>query len=242
MSGHSHWSSIKHKKGAADAKRSKLFSKLAREITVAAREGGGDVAFNSKLRMVVDKAKSLNMPADNVDRAIKKGTGEIEGDALEPIIIEAYGPGGVSLIIEGITDNKNRTLGEIKKILNEYGGKMVAEGAIRWMFDRKGVIEVDASKIEGKTKEDMEMLAIESGAVDTDWREELLEIYTNPEDLEKVRKGLETAGVPSESASPGWIAKDSTNLGEKEKGSCQKLFEALDENDAIQEIYSNIGN
>jgi YebC/PmpR family DNA-binding regulatory protein len=238
MSGHSHWASIKHKKGAADAKRSKLFSKLAREITIAAREGGGDITFNSKLRMMVDKAKSLNMPMENIERSIKKGTGEIEGEQLEPIILEAYGPGGVSLIIEGITDNKNRTLGEIKKTLNECGGKMVTEGAVKWMFDRKGIIEIDTSKSE-KTKDDLEMLAIESGAVDTSWDNETLEVHTNPEDLEKVRKALEEAGVQAESASIGWIAKENIEIGEKDKGNCQKLFEALDENDAVQEIYSN---
>jgi len=238
MSGHSHWASIKHKKGAADAKRSKLFSKLAREITIAAREGGGDITFNSKLRMMVDKAKSLNMPMENIERSIKKGTGEIEGEQLEPIIIEAYGPGGVSLIIEGITDNKNRTLGEVKKILNERGGKMVAEGAVKWMFDRKGIIEIDTSKSD-KTKDDLEILAIESGAVDTSWDNETLEVHTNLEDLEKVRKALEEAGIQAESASLGWIAKENIEIGEKDKENCQKLFEALDENDAVQEIYSN---
>jgi YebC/PmpR family DNA-binding regulatory protein len=241
MSGHSHWASIKHKKGAADAKRSKVFSKLAREITVAAREGGGDTTFNSKLRMVVDKAKALNMPADNVDRAIKKGTGEIEGEQLEPIIIEAYGPGGISLIIEGITDNKNRTLGEIKKTLNENNGKMVAEGAIKWMFDRKGVIEINIAKC-AKTKEDLEMAAIEAGAADILWNEEVMEIQTNPENLEKVRKTLEDAGIMAEGAALSWIAKENIKLSEKENESCQKLFEALDENDAVQEIYSNTQN
>ncbi len=238
MSGHSHWASIKHKKGAADAKRSKLFSKLAREITIAAREGGGDITFNSKLRMMVDKAKSLNMPMENIERSIKKGTGEIEGEQLEPITIEAYGPGGVSLIIEGITDNKNRTLGEVKKALNEHGGKMVAEGAVKWMFDRKGIIEIDTSKSD-KAKDDLEILAIESGAIDISWDNETLEVHTNPEDLEKVRKILEEAGVQAESASLGWIAKENIEIGEKDKENCQKLFEALDENDAVQEIYSN---
>lgn len=238
MSGHSHWATIKHKKGAADAKRSKLFSKMAKEITVAARDGGSDPIFNSKLRMVVDKAKSLNMPADNIDRAIKKGTGEIEGEQLDPIIIEAYGPGGVSLIIEGITDNKNRTLGEVKKTLSDHGGKMVAEGAIRWMFDRKGVIKINIADSQ-KNKDDLEMLVIEAGAADILQEDEFLEVYTKPEDLEKVRKGIEEAGVKAESAQLEWIAKENITLEESQSESCQKLFEDLDENEAVQEIYSN---
>jgi YebC/PmpR family DNA-binding regulatory protein len=238
MSGHSHWATIKHKKGAADAKRSKLFSKMAKEITVAAREGGGDPIFNSKLRMVVDKAKSLNMPADNIERAIKKGTGEIEGEQLDPIIIEAYGPGGVSIIIEGITDNKNRTLGEVKKTLSDHGGKMVAEGAIRWMFDKKGVVKINIADSE-KSKDDLEMLAIEAGAADILQEDESFIVYTKPEDLEKVRKAMEEAGVKAESAQLEWVAKENISLGESEGESCQKLFEDLDENEAVQEIYSN---
>lgn len=181
MSGHSHWASIKHKKGAADAKRSKVFSKLSREITIAAKESGGDAAFNAKLRMVIDRAKELNMPAENIERSIKKGTGEIEGAILEPITYEAYGPGGIALIIEGITDNKNRSLSEIKKILAEHGGKLVGEGGIRWMFNRQ---EKDG--------------------------------------------GLQ------------WIPNYEIEISEKDKAMVEKLFEALDENDAVQEIYSNI--
>ena len=239
MSGHSHWASIKHKKGAADAKRSKVFSKLSREITIAAREGGGDITFNSRLRMVVEKAKSLNMPADNIDRSIKKGTGEIEGAALEPVLFEAYGPGGVSIIIEGITDNKNRTLGEIKQILQSNGGKLVVEGAVKWLFDRKGILSVDTTKNQ-KSKEDLEMAVIEAGAADTSWQDDTLEVYTAPEDLDKVQKALEGAGIAVESAMLGWIAKENVKIEEKDKEGCQKLFEELDDNDSVQEIYSNI--
>lgn len=182
MSGHSHYASIKYKKAVTDAKRGKLFSKLSREITVAAKERGNDPVFNSKLKIAIERAKELNMPADNIERAVKKGTGELVGEKLESVIFEAYGPGGAALIIEGITDNKNRALAEIKQILNQYGGKLVGEGGVRWMFDRK---------------------------------------VKEPGSLE-------------------WVAKQNIELPEKDKENCQKLFEALDENEEVQEIYSNL--
>jgi len=181
MSGHSHWSKIRWQKGLADAKRGKAFSKMSREITIAAKEGGGDIGFNSKLRMAVERARSSNMPADNIDKAIKKGTGELEGGILESVILEAYGPGGIAIIIEGITDNKNRTLGEIKQLLSQNNGKLIGEGGVRWLFERK----------------------------EKDGRLE-------------------------------WIPQYEIELSEKNRESCQKLFDALDENDAVQEIYSNI--
>lgn len=242
MSGHSHWSSIKHKKGLTDAKRSKVFSKMAKEIAIAAREGGGDIAFNPKLRMVVEKARSVNMPADNVERAIKRGTGELEGATLEKITLEAYGPGGIAIIMEGITDNKNRTLGEIKKILNEYGGKLVAEGAIKWMFERKGCIMINYSSQENdlKNKETLELLIIEAGAEDIYWHDDVLDIYTKIENLEKVKEVLEQKGIKIESTSLNWITKEEINIKNQDKESCQKLFDALDENEAVQEIYSNL--
>lgn len=182
MSGHSHWATIKHKKGAADEKRGQVFSKLARMITVAAREGGGNPENNPKLRAAIEKAKSLNMPSENIERAIKRGTGELEGAKLEEVIFEAYGPGGIAIIIEGITDNKNRALNEIKQILNQNGGKLVGEGGARWLFERK---------------------AKEGG-------------------------GLE------------WVAKQEIEISNQDKEAAYKLFEALDENDAVQEIYSNL--
>ncbi|MBI2042511.1 MAG: YebC/PmpR family DNA-binding transcriptional regulator [Candidatus Nealsonbacteria bacterium] len=238
MSGHSHWASIKHKKGAADAKRSKVFSKLSREITVAAKDGGGDPVFNAKLRMIIDRAKALNMPSDNIERSVKKGTGEIEGVVLEPVLYEAYGPGGVAVIIEGITDNKNRSLGEIKKIIADHGGKMVAEGAIRWLFERRGIIEADPVKV-SKNQEELEMAAIESGAEDIYWHADILDIYSKPENLESVKNNLGEKGIEAESAALGWVAKENIQISEKEQEACQKLFEALDENDAVQEIYYN---
>lgn len=240
MSGHSHWSTIKHKKGAADARKSKVFSRLAREIMVAAKEGGSDINFNPKLRMTVDRAKEENMPTDNIERSIKKGTGEIEGAILEEVIFEAYGPGGTAIIIEGITDNKNRTLTEIKQILNQNNGKLTGEGAVRWMFEKKGVIVVKKPEDQSVIKEDLELTAIESGAEDISWHDDVLIIYTKPEELENIRRSLKNKKIHPESVSLDWLAKKNIAVEEKTKVACQKLFEALDKNDSVQEIYSNL--
>ena len=181
MSGHSHFATIKHKKAAADAQRGKEFSKLAKEITIVARDGGGDPAANSNLRMVIEKARSINMPMVNVERAIKKGTGEEAGDQLEEIMVEAYGPGGIALLVSGITDNINRSMGEIKQALSKNQGKLVGEGAINWMFERKGVITIPT---EGKDKDELELAVIEAGAEDINWLPDgFLEIYTKPTEL-----------------------------------------------------------
>ncbi|MFH1423427.1 MAG: YebC/PmpR family DNA-binding transcriptional regulator [Candidatus Nealsonbacteria bacterium] len=234
MSGHSHWKTIKFKKGAADAKKGQAFSKIARELSLAAREGGGDVIFNTRLRMVVEKAKSFNMPADNIERAIKKGTGELEGGILETVLFEGYGPGGVAIIVEGITDNKNRTFNEVRQILNQNGGKFVGEGGVRWMFNRKGEITVSH-----ENKEEAELAAIEAGADDVSCDHDFLDVYTKPEEIEKVKKGLEEKNMKIESASIGWVAKENIAISEADKKACEKLFEALDGSDDVQEIYSN---
>jgi len=241
MSGHSHWHSIKYQKTAADVKKSKAFSKIAREITIAAKEGG-DPEFNSRLRLAIEKAKSINMPAENIERAIKRGTGELAGAKLEPVLFEAYGPGGVAIIIEGITDNKNRTLGEIKQILSEYGGKLANEGSVKWLFERKGCLTIDLENqsVSGKTKEELELIAIEAGADDIYWQDKFLDIYTKPEELEKVKKKIEEKGIEIDSATLDWVPKEKILLNEEKKSDCQKLFEALDENDSVQEIYSNL--
>ena len=245
MSGHSHWSSIKHKKSITDAKKSKFFSKMAREITLAAKEGGGsNPEFNSKLRLAIDRARSVNMPADNIEKAIKRGSGELGGETLEQVIFEAYGPNNIAIIIEGITDNKNRTLGEIKGILNRYNGKLVGEGAVRWMFEKKGWIGLDltAQKEEFKNEEQMEMLAIECGALDIDSKENLLDIYTKPEELEMVKKAMEGKGAKIESASLDWVAKEMVRLDDSTKTKCEELFNALDELDSVQQVFSNLEN
>jgi len=237
MSGHSHFKTVAATKNANDAKKGKIFSKMARVITIAVKEKGADVSSNVQLKAAIEKAKEFNMPKENIERAIKKGTGELAGEALEEVSFEGFGAGGVALIMDGITDNKNRTLGEIKGILSQYEGKLAGEGAVRWMFERKGYIVV---LLEGTVKDDLEMLAIEAGAQDVKEKERILEIYTNPEDLEKVKKTLEEKQIKIESSALEWVAKEEVIVNEKGKEKNQKLFEALDENDAIQEVYSNL--
>ena len=239
MSGHSHWATIKRGKEAEDKKRGQIFSKLARMISVAVREGGGDPETNSKLRIAIEKAKALNMPKDNIERSIKKGAGELEGEKMEEVIFEAFGPEGIAIIIEGITDNKNRTLGEIKQILNQNKGKLAGEGSVKWLFKRMGTVTIN-SQGQKADKEGLELTAIEAGAEDIRWRNNLLEIYTKPENLEKVKKNLEGKQIKVESASLDWIAKETIAIEEKIKENCEKLFESLDENDAVQDIYSNL--
>lgn len=237
MSGHSHFKTIKAHKELADAKRGKIFSKIGRLITIAVKEAGGDPITNSKLRLVIDQAKKFNMPKENIERSIKKGTGELVGEKLEEVVFEGFGPGGVALIIEGITDNKNRTLGEIKTILNQNGGKLAGEGAVKWMFNRKGVIIINC---EAKMKEELELLAVEIGAEDVFWHDNLLDIYTKPENLEKIKKELEKKQMKIESVSLDWVAKEKVEVSDKEKEASQRLFEALDENDDVNDIYSNL--
>jgi len=241
MSGHSHAKTIRREKNITDQKRGQMFSKMARLISVAVKQGGANPETNPKLRGAIETARSLNMPKDNIDRAIKRGTGEIAAEKLEEVLFEAYGPGGIALIIEGITDNKNRTLGEIKQILNQNNGKLANAGSVKWLFEKKGVIEVPSDKNEDKReKEDLELLAIEAGAEDIYWHNNLLDVYTKIEELERVKENLEEKGVKIEGASLDWVAKEEISVDEKAKESCQKLFESLDENDAVQEIYSNI--
>jgi YebC/PmpR family DNA-binding regulatory protein len=237
MSGHSHFHNIKLKKGAEDAKKSKIFSKLSKEISIAAKDSGSDITFNTKLRSAVEKARAMNMPSDSIDKAIKKGSGELEGCSYEEFLMEAYGPGGTAFMIEGITDNKNRSLTEIKTIINQKGGKFVNEGGIKWMFEKKGVISINA---EGKEKEEAELAAIEAGAEDIDWEESILCAYTNPEDLEKTRKALEEQKLKIESASLEWVPKENMEVDEETKEKNERFFEALDENEDVQNVYTNI--
>jgi YebC/PmpR family DNA-binding regulatory protein len=238
MSGHSHAKTVAHVKELAAAKRGAAFSKFGRLITIAAKEGGGDPTINSKLRTAIEQAKNVNMPKENIERAIKKGTGELEGEALETVSYEAFGPGGIALIIDGITDNTNRTLGEVKVILNQNGGKMAGEGAVRWMFERKGDITINNEQ-KAINKDEFEMTAIDAGADDIKWSEAEIYIYTKPEDLETVRKTLEEKGFKIDGAQLSWVPKEEVDISEKEKEQAQKLFDALDENDAVNDVYSN---
>jgi YebC/PmpR family DNA-binding regulatory protein len=225
-------------KMANAAKKGRIYSKYGRLITIAVKDGGGsgDPEKNSKLKAVIEQAKNMNMPKENIERAIKKGTGELAGEALEEVVFEGFGPGGIALMITGITDNKNRTLSDVKVALNQNGGKMAGEGAVKWMFDRKGVIVVNG---EGKTKEDLELAAIEAGAEDVKWHENALDVFTSPEDLEKVKKALEEKQLKIDSSSLDWVAKEEVEISQKDKEMAERLFEALDENDAVQDIYSN---
>lgn len=242
MSGHSHAKTIKHQKNLTDQKRGQMFSKMARVISVAVKEGGANPETNSKLASAIDEAKGINMPKDNIERAIQNASGAGGGENLEEVSFEAYGPGGIAIIIEGITDNTNRALGDIKQILNQHGGKLAGSGAVKWMFDRKGYIIINPKAQEEnlQDKDSLEMAAIEAGAQDTRWEEDILEIYTQPESLSEVRKKIESSGLKVESSALGWIAKDEVSLEEKEKETCQKLFDALDENDAVQNVSSNL--
>lgn len=237
MSGHSHAKTVKRVKDAADAQRSKIFSKMAGEIAVAAKTGG-DPAGNPRLRMAIERARSFNMPTANIERAVKRGTGEEQGAVLQEVLFEGYGPGGIAVLVEGITDNKNRALGEIKQAFDKHGGKLAGEGAVRWLFERRGAISVPPGE---KLKEDLELLSIEAGAEDTYWRKDgTLEVYTKPAAVELVKKALQEPGVVPQSASLEWIPKERVALSEKDRQAAEKLFEALDESDSVQEIYANI--
>jgi len=242
MSGHSHAKTVMATKMANAAKKGKIFSKMGRLITIAAKDGG-DPTKNSKLKSAIDQAKSFDMPKENIERAIKKGTGELAGETLAEVTFEGFGPGGIALIIEGITDNVNRSLSEVKVTLNQNNGKMAGEGAVKWMFERKGIILINPNAQSPKPKNDeLEMLAIECGADDVRWYGEVFEVYTKPEDLDNVKKTLEEKSVKIDSASLGWMPKEETEISDKEKEQAEKLFEVLDENDAINNIYSNLKN
>ncbi|MBZ9572868.1 YebC/PmpR family DNA-binding transcriptional regulator [Patescibacteria group bacterium] len=242
MSGHSHFKSIKRVKEAHDAQRGKVFSKIARMISVAAREGANPET-NPKLRRVLEEAKTFNLPKSNIERAIERGTGELKGAKLEELTLEAYGPGGIAIIVEGITDNKNRTLSELRQVLQKYGGKLAEAGSVKWLFERKGAITINPNdQIPMTKKEELELKAIEGGAEDI-YRhktENILDVYTKPQDLDKVKKELEGQGLKIESATLDWVSREQIEISEKDRGNCQKLFEELDESEAVQDIYSNL--
>lgn len=237
MSGHSHARTVKHKKEASAAQRSKAFSKVSREIAIAVKEGGSDPATNSKLRSVIEKARAFNMPTENIERAVAKAAGGGEAGNLQEVLLEAYGPGNIALLIQGITDNKNRMLGEVKQILSNNQGKLVEGGAVRWMFDQKGAVTIDPKDA---NKEELELKAIEAGAEDLYWREDgWLDVFTLPQNLEQVRSKLEADGIKIEAASLDWVPKEHVDA-QLAKDAAEKLFDALDEQDDVQDIYSNI--
>ena len=236
MSGHSKWSSIKHKKGAADAKRGKIFTKIIKEITVATRIGGGDPDGNPRLRTAIMGAKSKNMPVDNITRAIKKGTGELEGIQYEEHTYEGYGPGGAAIFLEAMTDNKNRTVSEIRAALGKAGGNLGENGCVGWMFEQKGLITV---MTEAKSEDELMELAIDAGANDLQTVDEKYEITTAVENFEAVRKALEDAGVPMELAEITRIPQNTVSIDKKKGKALLKLMDILDDHDDIQKAYSN---
>jgi YebC/PmpR family DNA-binding regulatory protein len=236
MSGHSKWASIKHKKGALDAKRGKIFTKIIREMSIAARIGGGDVASNPRLRTAVDKAKSVNMPADNIKRAIQKGTGELEGAMYEEITLEGYGPGGIALLVEGTTDNRNRTVSEIRHTLTKNGGNMGTSGSVSYMFKPRGYIAIAKEKV---SEEKLMDLALEAGADDILGEGELWEVYSSPNAYEAVLAAVKKAGIEPEESQIGKYAENVITLEGTKAQQMLKLVEALEDNDDVQNVWAN---
>ncbi len=236
MSGHNKWSTIKHKKGAEDAKRGKVFTKLIKEITVAARMGGGDPTSNPRLRSAITTAKSENMPKANIERAIKKGTGELEGVIYEEIIYEGYGPGGAAVLVESLTDNKNRAVADIRHIFSKSGGNLGSNGCVAYMFDKKGYFAV------AKTDSDEDAImehALDAGAEDIREEDDIFEIITAPEDFEAVKTALEKASIPFSDAEITMLPQNTSNLEGKEAEQMIRLVENLDDCDDVQKVYTN---
>jgi len=236
MSGHSKWSSIKHKKAATDAKRGKIFTKLIKEITVAARMGGGDLEANPRLRAAVAAAKSENMPKDNIERAIKKGTGELEGVNYEESIYEGYGPGGAAVLVESLTDNKNRTVADVRSIFGKNGGSLGENGCVAWMFDKKGYIVVESAAVD----EDVLMeVALEAGAEDIREDNGSFEVITDLAAFEAVKQAIEQASIPYIAAEITMLPQTTTNLVGKEAEQMVRLMEMLEDCDDVQKVYTN---
>ncbi|HJT79090.1 MAG TPA: YebC/PmpR family DNA-binding transcriptional regulator [Gemmataceae bacterium] len=237
MSGHSHWATIKHKKGAIDAKRGKLFSKLSRAIIIAARHGGGDPEMNLKLRYAIDKARQVSMPKDNIERAVKRGTGEVEGMVFEEITYEGYGPGGVAVLVDVVTDNRNRTSGEVRKIFERNGGKMGSAGCVAYLFERKGVISVNAAD----TDEDTLMgIALDAGADDLKRAGTTFDITCDPTAFGAVQAAVEKAGLKPVVAEISQIPKAPTEVDTETAKKVMRLMEGLDDHDDVQNVYSSM--
>lgn len=236
MSGHSKWHTIKHKKGKEDAKRGKLFTSLIKEITVAARAGGGDVDANARLRKAVTDSKAANMPNDTIDRAIKRGTGELEGINYDEITYEGYGPGGVAILIESMTDNRNRTVAELRHLLAKNGGNLGEAGSVAWMFDKKGYIVVDKA---AKPEDELMDIVLEAGADDLQDQGDVFEIYTAPENYETVSEALKKAGIETQASELSRIPQTYIHLEGPEAQQMLKLYEAIDDHDDVQKLYAN---
>jgi YebC/PmpR family DNA-binding regulatory protein len=236
MSGHSKWHTIKHKKGALDAKRGKIFTKLIKEITIAARSGGGDVTGNARLRKAVSDAKGSNMPNDTIDKAIKRGTGELEGVSYDEITYEGYGPGGVAVMVNTTTDNRNRTVAEIRHVFSKNGGNLGEANSVSWMFNKKGQIIVDATV---KGEDEMMEIALEAGAEDMSSEGESYEILTSPEDFHTVLDAIKAKGIEPVSAEVAMVPQNTIKLEGSAASQMLKLYDALDDHDDVQSIFSN---
>jgi YebC/PmpR family DNA-binding regulatory protein len=236
MSGHSKWASIKHKKAVVDSRRGKLFTKLARAITAAAKQGGGDIAGNASLGLAVQKARDASMPKDNIERAIARGTGAgSDAETFDSVLYEGYGPGGVAVLVEALTDNRNRTSAELRHAFSKHGGNLGEPGSVAYLFEKRGVAVIDASKY---TEDDL-MPAIEAGALDINLDEDVLEVITEPGDLTEVREALGEAGVEIESADVTQRPTTTVPLDEDVAGRLMKLIDALEDNDDVNEVYAN---
>jgi len=236
MSGHSKWSSIKHKKGVADARRGKIFTKLIREITVAARMGGGDPGGNPRLRAAIAAAKAENMPKENIERAIKKGTGELEGTAYEEASYEGYGPGGVAVLVDCLTDNRNRTVAEVKHLFERHGGSLGEPGCVAWLFEKKGLIVVEKDKVD---EEKLLDVTLEAGAEDVREGDSEFEVITEPGDFESVKKAIEDEGISYSVAEISMVPKNTVRLDGKKAQQMLSLMQALEDNDDVSHVYAN---
>ncbi len=237
MSGHSKWANIKHKKGREDAKRGKIFTRLIKEITIAARLGGGDESANPRLRSAIAAGKAANMPADNIKRAIMKGTGELEGVSYEEATYEGYGPGGVAIIVECLTDNRNRTTPEIRHLFGKYGGNLGENGSVSWMFNRKGYIIIGKDKIDEDT---LFEIVLENGGEDVQDEGETWGVYTDVENFEGVREALEKAGVEMQEANLAMVPTTTARVEGKKLQSVLKLLDAFEDHDDVQNVWSNM--
>jgi len=236
MSGHSKWASIKHKKAATDSRRGKAFTKIIKEITVVARDAGGDPDKNPRLRLAIQKAKQANMPANNIERAIKKGTGELEGVTYEQVVYEGYASAGVAVYVEVLTDNKNRTTAEIRNIFSKHGGNMAGAGSVAWMFEKKGYFAISKKSID---EDDLMSIALEAGADDFISEGDTFEIKTLPQDFEKVKKALEDGLVKVETSELTMIPKSTIKVGDDKAKQVLSLVDALEDNDDVQNVYAN---
>lgn len=236
MSGHSKWASIKHKKGAADAKRGRLFTKLIKEITVAAREGGGNPDTNPRLRTAMERSKAANMPNDNIEKAIKKGTGELPGVTYETCIFEGYGSGGAALLVEALTDNKNRTSAEVRNIFSKKSGNLAGSGSVAWIFNKKGYLLIDKSQI---SEDELFTISVDAGAQDVKIGEKNYEVFSDPQDFENVKKAIKEKGIKWETADLTMVPTSTIKIGIQEARQILSLVEALEDHDDVQKVYSN---